>query len=155
MVSNFIIQKYLRQILLNGLNNSTCEEIQTMKVFWSNVNYGRNSENPVDTSGLYIEEYFTPVSDIAYSYKFQMGSGFWRLLLYDDVGTGLRAMNIADQLCNMFPLGQHVIEDVNDSLKISIVIDSVSCGEMRYNRDLNKSYFTITINYRKIQEIEN
>lgn len=157
MVSNFKVQSFLRELLINGLENLKTSETsvsgytEPIKVFWSNVSETRNSEIPVNTRGVYIREFFTPSREFSYSRSFQTGNGFWRILVYDDPNTGNRLMGITDDIVEIFALGTYIIEESTNERTL-LVIDDIDFDNIRYDRDVNKYYSVIDVNFRKVKE---
>ena len=157
MVSNFKVQSFLRSLLIDGLkaletsDTSISKYKKPIKVFWANISETRKNEFPANTKGVFIREFFTPSSEFSYSDSFQSGSGFWRILVYDDPGTGNRLTGITDDIIEIFALGSYVIEETENE-KISIIIDTVDFKDILYDADVNKYYAVIDVNFRKVKE---
>lgn len=157
MVSNFKVQSFLRKLLIDGLkaletsDTSVSGYKKPIKVFWANIAEVRNNERPVNTKGIFIREFFSPSNELSYSDSFESGSGFWRILVYDDVGTGNRLTGVTDDIIEIFKLGTYIIEE-SESKRILIVIDDISFGNVLYDADINKYYAVIDVNFRKVKE---
>lgn len=143
IISNKKVLVLFRTLLIGGLETLSDEDKKiiptTTKILYENIYPEKNYK------GIYIQENFTPVTEYPSSFSTSGGSGFYRLLIWDDKNTGYTPITAADIVAEFFQEGQYCFPDEDSGF----YIDYKEIGNIIADKSIDKVYVPITIYYRK------
>lgn len=139
MIKNSIIQLFLRNMLLDGMQEASID----IPILFE----GLKHKNIKDT---YIVEQLFTLTEFALNDRVDEGSGVYKLTVFSTVGGGLRLSDIADTIRGFFVKGEYVVSKEDN---IKLYIEDASCGDELYESTSDKVQLAISVPYKKYKSL--
>lgn len=137
MIRDSVIQLYLRNMLLDGLQtNSINIPIQYQGTVKDNL------------KGTFAVEQLHPTNEWAYNNNVQGGSGLYKITIFSDIGNGLAFTDLVDSVKDIFKRGVYTVDAEQN---ITICIDNPITSPSIYEKNTDKVQRSVSIEYRKFK----
>lgn len=137
MIRDSVIQLFLRNMLLDGLQQSGLSiPIQYQGLIKDNL------------QGTFAVEQLLPTEEWAYNQTVQGGSGLYKITVFSDVGKGLSFTDLVDTVKGIFKRGVYCVDEEQN---IVLCIDDPITSSSVYEKNPDKVQRSVSIQYRKFR----
>lgn len=137
MIQNSTIQKFLRSILLAGMEEVSLD----IPILYENI----ISKNKKDT---YIVEALHPLTEFRLNERVEEGSGVYKITIFSNRGEGLKITDTTDIIASFFVKGEYV---VNEDENIKVFIQDAEVSDTLFNSESDKIQRSVSVSYNKYQ----